>query len=101
MAEVELAELEKKKLDEVESGRSRSRSTPLPPPPPSALKTFVGGSMQHLEDKLWQMKELEEALPKAKRERFGRRGFYKAKTGVGSDGFHPKVPLDLTKETVE
>ena len=24
---------------------------------------------------------------------------YKAKTGVGFDGFHPKVPLNLTKET--
>ena len=24
---------------------------------------------------------------------------YKAKTGVGCDGFHPNVPLDLTKET--
>ena len=24
---------------------------------------------------------------------------YKAKTGVGCDGFHPKVPLILTKET--
>ena len=24
---------------------------------------------------------------------------YKAKTGVGCDGFHPKVALDLTKET--
>ena len=24
---------------------------------------------------------------------------YKAKTGVGCDGFHPKVLLDLTKET--
>ena len=24
---------------------------------------------------------------------------YKAKTGVGWDGFHPKVPLDLTRET--
>ena len=24
---------------------------------------------------------------------------YKAKTGVGCDGFHPKVPLDLTQET--
>ena len=23
----------------------------------------------------------------------------KAKTGVGCDGFHPKVPLDLTQET--
>ena len=27
-------------------------------------------------------------------------GSYKAKTGVGCDGFHPKVPLDLTKETI-
>ena len=24
---------------------------------------------------------------------------YKAKTGAGCDGFHPRVPLDLTKET--
>ena len=24
---------------------------------------------------------------------------YKAKTGIGGDGFHPKVPLDLEKET--
>ena len=24
---------------------------------------------------------------------------YKAETGVGCDGFHPKVPLDLTEET--
>ena len=24
---------------------------------------------------------------------------YKAKTGVGCDGFHSKIPLDLTKET--
>ena len=24
---------------------------------------------------------------------------YKAKTGVGCDGIHPKVPMDLTKET--
>ena len=23
---------------------------------------------------------------------------YKAKTGVGCHGFHPKVPMDLTKE---
>ena len=26
-------------------------------------------------------------------------GLYKAKTGVRCDGFHPKVPLDLTRET--
>ena len=29
------------------------------------------------------------------------RELYKAKTGVGRDGFHPKVPLELTKETRE
>ena len=25
--------------------------------------------------------------------------WYKTKTRVGCDGFHPRVPLDLTKET--
>ena len=44
-----------------------------------------------MEDKLWtneEMKELEEAY----------QGKKSAKTGVGCDGFHPKVPLDLTRE---
>ena len=45
-------------------------------------------------------RKLEEALPRLKEcdlERASR--LYKAKTGVGCDGLHPKVPLDLTKET--
>ena len=53
--------------------------------------------------KPWRNEELrrsEEALPRLKEgdlEKASRT--YKAKTGVGCDGFHPKVPLDLTKET--
>ena len=56
-----------------------------------------------VEDKSWKNEELrglEEALPeltKCDLEKVSR--LYKAKTGVGCDGFHPKVPLDLTKET--
>ena len=44
--------------------------------------------------------ELEEALPRLKEcdlEKASR--LYKAKAGEGCDGFHPKVILDLTKET--
>ena len=46
------------------------------------------------------MKRLEEALPRFKEcdlEKGSR--LYKAKTGVGCDGFHTKVPVDLTRET--
>ena len=46
------------------------------------------------------MKKYEEALPRLKEsdlENVSR--LNKAKTGVGRDGFHPKVPLDLTKES--
>ena len=49
--------------------------------------------------KMEEMKRLEEAQPRLKEshlEEVSR--FYKAKTGVGCDGFHPKVPLNLTKE---
>ena len=43
---------------------------------------------------------MEEALPRLKESDLEKASrFYKAKTGVGSDGFHPKVPLDATKET--
>ena len=58
-------------------------------------------SVQKLEDKPWEnekMKRLEEALPRLKEcelEKVSR--LYKAKTGVGCDGFHTKVPLDLNK----
>ena len=47
-----------------------------------------------------QLRKLEEALPRLQEcevEKVSR--LYKAKTGVGCDGFHPKVLLDLTKET--
>ena len=58
---------------------------------------------QNMQDKPWRNEELrrcEEALPRLKEgdlEKGPR--LYQAKTGVGCDGFHPKVPLDLTKET--
>ena len=54
-----------------------------------------------MEDKPWkneELEKLEEALPRLEEcglEQLSR--LYKAKTGVGCDGFHPKVPLDLTK----
>ena len=59
--------------------------------------------IQNMQNKPWrneEFKECEEALPRLKEgdlEKASR--LYKAKTGVGCDGFHPKVPLDLTKET--
>ena len=58
---------------------------------------------QKAQDNPWKNEELrryEEALPRLKEgdlEKASR--MYKAKTGVGCDGFHPKIPLDLTKET--
>ena len=59
--------------------------------------------VKSMQDKPWRNEELrkgEEALPRLKEgdlEKASR--LYKAKTGVGCEGFHPKVPLDLTKET--
>ena len=58
--------------------------------------------VQNVEGKPWTNEELrsaEEALPRLKEchlEDVSR--LYKAKTGVGCDGFHPKASLDLTKE---
>ena len=57
--------------------------------------------VQNLEDKPWkneEMRRMEEAL-RLKEELEKASRMYKAKTGVGCDGFHPKVLLDLTKET--
>ena len=59
--------------------------------------------VQHLEDMPWESEELkkhEVGLPRLKEERLQKvaKG-YKGATGVGCDGFHPQVPLDLTKET--
>ena len=51
-----------------------------------------------MQDKPWRNEELN--LPRLKEgdlESASR--LYEAKTGVDCDGFHPKVPLDLTKET--
>ena len=43
---------------------------------------------------------MEEAPPRLKESDLEKASrFHKAKTGMGSDGFHLKVPLDLTKET--
>ena len=56
-----------------------------------------------MQDKSWrneEWKECEEALPRLKEgdlEKASR--LCKARTGLGCDGFHPKVRLDLTKET--
>ena len=58
---------------------------------------------QNMQNTPWtkeELKEYEGALPRLKKgdlEKVSR--LCKAKTGVGCDGFHPKVLLDLTKET--
>ena len=56
-----------------------------------------------MEDKPWkneELKKLEEALPRLKECDLKEASrFHKAKTGVGFDGFHPKVPLDVTEGT--
>ena len=60
-------------------------------------------SVQNAEDRPWkneELEKLEEASPRLKEcdlEKVSE--LYKAKTGVGCDGFHQKIPLDLTKET--
>ena len=54
-----------------------------------------------MQDKPWrndELKECEEALPRLTEGDLDKASrLYKAKTGVGCDGFHPKVPLDSTK----
>ena len=63
-----------------------------------------GEDVQNVEGKTWtteELKELEEALPRLKEGELGQASrMYKAKTGEGCDGFHPKVLLDLTNETI-
>ena len=58
------------------------------------------GSLQNVNDKPWneELKKLEEALPRLKEcelEKVSR--LCKAKTGVGCDGFRPKVHRHLTQ----
>ena len=59
--------------------------------------------MQNVGDKPWkneELKKLEEALPRLKECDLKKASrLYKAKTGVGCDGFHSKVHLEVTKET--
>ena len=59
--------------------------------------------IQNMQNKPWrneELKECEEALPRLKEGDSDKASIlYKTGTGVGCDGFHPKVPLDLTKET--
>ena len=61
--------------------------------------------VQNVKDKPWKNEELrksEKALPRLKEchlEEVPR--LYKANKGAVCDGFHPKVPLDLIKETRE
>ena len=54
--------------------------------------------IQKMQNKPWrneELKECEEALPRLKEgDLYKTSRLYKAKTGVGHDGFHPKVPLD-------
>ena len=60
-------------------------------------------SVQNMEDKLLkneELKKLEETLPRLKEgEQENVSRLYKAATGVGCDSLHPRVPLDLKKET--
>ena len=62
-------------------------------------------SVQKVDDKTLEneeLKRLEEALPRLKEnhlEKVSR--LYKAKTGVGCDGFHPKVPWTWQKKQEE
>ena len=60
-------------------------------------------NVQKVEDNPWkneELKRLEEALPRLKESRLDEVSrLYKANTGVGCDGCHPKVPLDLTNES--
>ena len=47
-----------------------------------------------------EVQDLEEVLPRLRKEHLEKAArSYKAATSVGCDGFHPKVPLDLPKET--
>ena len=62
-----------------------------------------GEEIQNVQNKPWRNEELkkyEEALPRLKEVDLDQASrLYKEKAGVGCDGFYPKVPLDLTKET--
>ena len=60
-----------------------------------------GENVQNVEDKFWKKEELrkfEEALPRLKEYEWKKVSrLYKAKTGVGCDGFHPKSSPGFAK----
>ena len=45
-------------------------------------------------------KNLKEDMPRQEESVLEKAASYKARTGVVCDGFHPKGPLDLTRETI-
>ena len=47
-----------------------------------------------MHDKLWRNEE-----PRLKERELEKASMHNAETGVGCDGFHPKVLLDMTEET--
>ena len=55
--------------------------------------------IQNVQNKPWrneELKECDKALPRMKEDDLEKASrLYKAKTRVGSNGFHPKVPLDF------
>ena len=52
-------------------------------------------NMQNKSRRNEELKECEDALPRLKEGDLDKASrVYKAKTGVGCDGFHPKVPVD-------
>ena len=62
----------------------------------------MGTEVQRLYDKPWKntkLQEEDEVLPptRIKELQHADRG-YESSTGVGTDGFHPKLPRDLTEE---
>ena len=63
-----------------------------------------GEDVQNAQEKLWkneELRKLEEALPRLEECHLAKVSrLYMAKTKVGCDGFHPKVPLALTRETI-
>ena len=62
-----------------------------------------GENVQDIENELWKneaLNNLGESMPRLKESELEKASrLYKANTGEGCDGFHPKVPLDLTQET--
>ena len=61
----------------------------------------MGGAVGGFHPSVLVVEEFGVRMPRSKKESDLEKAArnYKAKTGVGCDGFHPKVPLELEKET--